>query len=166
MRVQDHPILGKAELRKKVTMMVDGRPVEALEGEPIATALLAAGRRVFRHTAKDNKPRGIFCALGRCTDCVMIVDGQPNVRACVTRVEAGQKIELQDGFGWIDMNIPGPKAGRLIQKQTELAIIGAGPAGYVVIRSSHDHSQPRLRGGLRSVPRQLRELRHESRHLG
>ena len=47
-------------------------------------ALLAAGRRTFRRTTQRNEPRGVFCALGRCTDCVMIVDGQPNVRTCVT----------------------------------------------------------------------------------
>jgi aerobic-type carbon monoxide dehydrogenase small subunit (CoxS/CutS family) len=99
MRIQAHPILGEAELGKKVTLMVDGEPVEAFEGEPIAVALLAAGRRVFRHTTKRNEPRGIFCALGRCTDCVMIVDGQPNVRTCVTPASDGMVIETQVGLG-------------------------------------------------------------------
>ena len=33
---------------------------------------------------KEHKPRGIFCAIGRCTDCVMVVDGKPNVRTCMT----------------------------------------------------------------------------------
>lgn len=42
-------------------------------------------------------PRGIFCAIGRCTDCVMIVDGQPNVRTCVTPLHAGMKVQTQYG---------------------------------------------------------------------
>ncbi len=107
MRIEDHPILGKAEPRKKVTLIVDGTPVEAFEGEPIAAALLAAGRRVFRHTVKSNEPRGIFCALGRCTDCVMIVDGQPNVRTCVTPASDGMIVESQAGLGhWEDRQAP------------------------------------------------------------
>jgi aerobic-type carbon monoxide dehydrogenase small subunit (CoxS/CutS family) len=104
MRIEDHPILGKAEWGRKITLMVDGEPVEAYKDEPIATALIAAGRRVFRYTTKSNEPRGVFCALGRCTDCVMIVDGQPNVRTCVTPARDGMVIETQIGLGhWGDL---------------------------------------------------------------
>ena len=99
MRVKDHPILGKAEKKKIVTLLVDGEAINALEGEPIAAALLAADRRVFRYTAKRNEPRGVFCALGRCTDCVMVVDGRPNVRTCVTPARDGMVIETQVGRG-------------------------------------------------------------------
>ena len=99
MRVKDHPILGKAEKKRKVTLRVDGEAILALEGEPIAAALLAAGRHVFRYTTKRNEPRGVFCALGRCTDCVMVVDGRPNVRTCVTPVKDGMIIETQVGRG-------------------------------------------------------------------
>ena len=97
MRVKDHPILGKAEKRNNVTLRVDGEAILALEGEPIAVALLAAGRQVFRYTTKRNEPRGVFCALGRCTDCVMVVDGRPNVRTCVTPAKDGMIIETQVG---------------------------------------------------------------------
>jgi predicted molibdopterin-dependent oxidoreductase YjgC len=99
MRIQDHPILGEAEKREHITLTVDGKPVDAFLGEPVATALLAAGYRVFRHTENRNEPRGIFCALGRCTDCVMIVDGQPNVRTCVTPANDGMVVESQVGLG-------------------------------------------------------------------
>jgi predicted molibdopterin-dependent oxidoreductase YjgC len=99
MRIVDHPILGKLKERKKVFIEVDGRKIEAYEGEPIAAALLAAGVRVFRYTSKEKEPRGLFCAIGRCTDCVMIVDGIPNVRTCVTPVRDGMKIETQMGLG-------------------------------------------------------------------
>ena len=97
MRVIEHPILGDLEDKKNVTLYYNGEPIEALEGEPIASALMNAGIRVFRTTAKRHEPRGIFCAIGRCTDCVMIVDGKPNVRTCITPLAAGMHVQTQYG---------------------------------------------------------------------
>ena len=71
--------------------------VRTKEGEPIAAALKAAGLMVHRYTKKEHKPRGIFCAIGRCTDCVMVVDGVPNVRTCITPLKAGMKVQTQYG---------------------------------------------------------------------
>ena len=99
MRVLDHPILGKVKPGKQVTIEVDGQLVPAFEGEPIAAALLAAGCKVFRYTVKNGEPRGVYCAIGRCTDCVMTVDGRPNVRTCITPVVDGMKIQTQVGLG-------------------------------------------------------------------
>ena len=99
MRIHEHPVLDEAAPSDVVTITVDGQPILALDGEPIAAALLAAGIRVLRHTARTKEPRGVFCALGRCTDCRMIVNGTPNVRTCVTPVEAGMAIRTQDGLG-------------------------------------------------------------------
>jgi predicted molibdopterin-dependent oxidoreductase YjgC len=102
-RIENHPILGKPEEREKVTLYVDGESIEAFEGEPIAVALMASGHRVLRYTNKHHDPRGIFCALGRCTDCMMIVNGQPNVRTCITPVRHGMVIETQAGQGqWLN----------------------------------------------------------------
>lgn len=98
MRVRNHPILGPLKVGALVTVQVDGETVEAIEGEPIAAALLAAGKTVFRYTRKLHEPRGVFCAIGRCTDCMMVVDGVPNVRTCVTPVRAGMKIQTQHGL--------------------------------------------------------------------
>lgn len=99
MRIDDHPILGKIKLKPTITVTVDGKEIGAVKGEPIAAALLASGIKVFRKTPKKNEPRGLFCGIGRCTDCIMTVDGVPNVRTCVTPVEEGMKIETQDGRG-------------------------------------------------------------------
>jgi aerobic-type carbon monoxide dehydrogenase small subunit (CoxS/CutS family) len=99
MRIDDHPILGVRERLPTVPIEVDGQVIAAVAGEPIAAALLAAGRTVFRYTRKRQEPRGVFCAIGRCTDCMMIVDGVPNVRTCVTPVRAGMKIQTQYGLG-------------------------------------------------------------------
>ncbi|MDK2866840.1 MAG: hypothetical protein PWP51_1454 [Clostridiales bacterium] len=97
MRIKEHPILGATEKGATVTFEFDGKPIQGFEGEPIAIALRAAGVMVHRHTMKEDRPRGIFCAIGRCTDCVMIVDGKPNIRTCVTPLKAGMKVETQYG---------------------------------------------------------------------
>jgi len=99
MRIVNHPILGVMKPRKRVYIKVDGNKIEAIEGEPILAALLANGIKVCRYTKKRNEPRGLFCAIGRCTDCVMTVNSVPNVRTCVTLVEEEMRIETQRGLG-------------------------------------------------------------------
>ncbi len=76
---------------------VDGEPVQAFEGETIATALLASGRLVFRHTP-DGNPRGLYCGMGICFDCVVEVDGESSVRSCITLVRPGMKVRIPRPF--------------------------------------------------------------------
>lgn len=97
MRIEHHPILGEFPKGRKVQFTLDGKPMEGYEGEPIASALRAAGVMTHRHTSRLDKPRGIFCAIGRCTDCVMVVNGRPNVRTCVTPLEEGMRVQTQYG---------------------------------------------------------------------
>ena len=78
-RIVEHPVLGAFNKGKKIAFSYNGQPLEGYEGEPIAAALKAAGIEIHRYTAKEHQPRGIFCAIGRCTDCVMVVNGEPNV---------------------------------------------------------------------------------------
>ena len=99
MRVLNHPILGKLEQKRIVKIVVDGKVLQAFEGEPIIAALLANGIRVCRKTRKRGEPRFLFCGIGQCTDCVMVVDGIPNVRTCITPVREGIEIETQIGSG-------------------------------------------------------------------
>lgn len=96
-RILEHPILGVTPERKLVTFMYDGKEIQGYEGEPIATALKANGVMAHRYTAKEHEARGIFCAIGRCTDCVMIVDGKPNVRTCITPLKEGMDVKTQYG---------------------------------------------------------------------
>ncbi|MDD4370369.1 MAG: (2Fe-2S)-binding protein [Anaerostipes sp.] len=96
-RIEEHPILGKTEERKEVTFTYDGREMKGYEGEPIATALRVAGVMIHRYTKKRHEPRGVFCAIGRCTDCVMVVNGKPNIRTCITPLEEGMTVETQYG---------------------------------------------------------------------
>lgn len=98
-RIIEHPILGPLPEVEAVTIYVDDKPVEARRGETIAAALTAAGWVAFRTTEKRHEPRGVFCAIGKCTDCVMTVNGMPNVRTCITLVENNMRIETQEGLG-------------------------------------------------------------------
>lgn len=97
MRIEEHPILGKQEEKREVVFLYDGESLSGLEGEPIAMALEEAGVKTLRYTKKEHKPRGVFCAIGRCTDCVMIVDGKPNVRTCITPLQEGMNVQTQHG---------------------------------------------------------------------
>ncbi|MDR3278169.1 MAG: (2Fe-2S)-binding protein [Oscillospiraceae bacterium] len=99
MRLTEHPVLGQPAPGKPVKFTLDGRELTGFEGEPIAAALKAAGIQVHRYTKKAHAPRGVFCAIGRCTDCVMVIDGTPNVRTCVTPLTEGMRVETQYGSG-------------------------------------------------------------------
>ena len=65
----------------------------------ILATFLANGVIVNRYTSKEPEPRGLFCGIGQCTDCMMQVNGIPNVRTCITPVEDGMQVEVQDGLG-------------------------------------------------------------------
>ncbi len=97
MRIAEHPIIESYQKGRKVTFTFDGKEMEGFEGEPIAVALRAAGVMIHRYTQKRHEPRGIFCAIGRCTDCVMVVDGRPNIRTCMTPLKEGMQVETQYG---------------------------------------------------------------------
>ena len=78
------------ERPEPVTIAVDGRDVPAYPGESLAAALLASGRRAFRRTA-SGEPRGPFCNMGACFECVVEVDGR-RLRACTTAVRDGMHV--------------------------------------------------------------------------
>ena len=82
------------------TFTFDNRLVQAFPGETIAAALLAAGIRTLRKTEKQGHPRGLFCGMGVCFDCLVVVDGKPHLRACLTRVAQGMCVETQDEAAW------------------------------------------------------------------
>jgi sarcosine oxidase subunit alpha len=76
-----------------ITIMVDGVPVRAHHGETVAAALLADGRRVLRRTVRRRAPRGMFCGMGVCFECLVTIDGVEGVRGCMTAVSDGMRIE-------------------------------------------------------------------------
>lgn len=98
MRVQHHPILEFPE-REEVIFYFNGEEMRGLAGEPIAAALHAAGVRTLRHSPRYHRPRGLFCAIGNCSSCLMTVNDLPNVRVCVEPLQAGMRVETQEGRG-------------------------------------------------------------------
>lgn len=116
MRIQEHPILGEPQKGRLVQFTHDGNAMLGFEGEPIAVALRAAGVMAHRHTKKYDKPRGIFCAIGRCTDCVMVVDGKANVRTCITSLEEGMAVETQYG---VSAKKPEDKSEKKLESEFE-----------------------------------------------
>jgi predicted molibdopterin-dependent oxidoreductase YjgC len=98
-RIRSHPVLGDLSEKPTIHFTLDGREIEAVEGDSIASALLANGVRVFRTAPHNSEPRGPFCAIGRCPDCMMTVDGVLNVQSCVTPVRDGMRVETQQGLG-------------------------------------------------------------------
>ena len=98
--IENHPILDfHHEKKTKVKFSFDGKELEGFAGEPIAAALHANGVRIYRITPEMKRPRGFFCAIGKCSSCFMTVDGVPNVRTCVTPLEEGMQVETQTGKG-------------------------------------------------------------------
>ncbi|GHU65251.1 sarcosine oxidase subunit alpha [Clostridia bacterium] len=98
MRIVAHPIIEDYQKGPLVQFLYNGETVEGHAGESIAAALRAMGVRIHRYTTKQHKPRGVFCAIGRCTDCVMVVNGVSNVRTCITPLEAGMTVQTQFGL--------------------------------------------------------------------
>jgi predicted molibdopterin-dependent oxidoreductase YjgC len=80
-----------------VRVTVDGETVTAREGQTAAAVLLAAGRRSWRTTRHGGRPRGVFCGIGVCFDCLVVVNGTPDVRACQRLVADGDAIRTQTG---------------------------------------------------------------------
>ena len=87
------------ERGEPLDIIVDGQLLSAFAGETVAAALLAAGKRVLRRSARRSAPRGVYCGIGVCFDCVMTVDGRPNVRTCQIEVRPGMRVEAQTGDG-------------------------------------------------------------------
>lgn len=83
---------------KEITFYFEGKPIVAYEGETIASALYASGVRVFSRSFKYHRPRGLLCVSEKCPNCLMNVDGAPNVRACVEPVKEGVKVRHQNAW--------------------------------------------------------------------
>jgi predicted molibdopterin-dependent oxidoreductase YjgC len=81
----------------QLSLTLDGRTVSAYEGETVAAVLLAEGH-VATRTTRRGSPRGVYCGMGVCFDCLVVVDGVPNTRACVTWVREGMQVARQEGL--------------------------------------------------------------------
>lgn len=75
---------------------VDGREVSAVPGQTLGAAMTAAGLRSWRSTRHAGRPRGLFCGIGVCFDCLVTVNGSPSVRACLAEARPGDTVEPQE----------------------------------------------------------------------
>ena len=75
----------------------DGEKIDAITGQSVAAALLAANQRALRKTRFNNNDRGVFCGIGVCFDCLVVIDGITNQRACLIEAKPGMKVQTQVG---------------------------------------------------------------------
>ncbi len=92
--IEKHPIL-EFERGKKVKFFFEDRELEGYEGLPIAAALHAAGIRVLSISERYERSRGFFCAVGKCSSCLMEVNGIPNVMVCMEPLRQGMRVRIQ-----------------------------------------------------------------------
>ncbi|HVR02876.1 MAG TPA: 2Fe-2S iron-sulfur cluster-binding protein [Polyangia bacterium] len=88
-----------------LTFDLEGDPIGAFEGEPVAVALHAAGVRTLGRSPKYHRPRGAFCLDGHCASCTLRIDGKPNRRACTVPVRAGLRCERQNAFPSAELDV-------------------------------------------------------------
>jgi aerobic-type carbon monoxide dehydrogenase small subunit (CoxS/CutS family) len=84
----------------EISFTLDGAPMTAVEGQSIAGALIGGGVMSWRHTRFGDQPRGVFCGIGACFDCLITVNDEPNVRACLAPVREGDRVMRQEGTGY------------------------------------------------------------------
>ncbi|MBN9549673.1 MAG: (2Fe-2S)-binding protein, partial [Alphaproteobacteria bacterium] len=114
---------------KTVMVEFDGRAVEARHGESLAACLTAAGVKSFRVTAQG-AARGLYCGMGVCQDCLVEVDGMPNQRACMTKVDRPLKVRSEaHGRPLPPVEEPRATIPAIRVEHPELLIVGAGPGG-------------------------------------
>ena len=89
----------------EVVFTYRGKPVRAFRGDTLGSALYAAGQRVFSRSFKYHRPRGLLCCSGSCPNCMMTVDGVPNVRVCAEPVRQGVNVEPQNVWGSLEHDL-------------------------------------------------------------
>jgi len=88
--------IGSIKRKDKVTLSVNGKKVEAYQGETLLAALLAAGYKRLKRSPINHDPRGALCGMGVCFECIVTVNGIPNTRSCMTEVENNMEIEIHE----------------------------------------------------------------------
>jgi sarcosine oxidase subunit alpha len=89
----------------RVIFTCAGLAVGGHPGDTLGSAIFASGRRVFSRSFKYHRPRGLLCCSGHCPNCLMTVDGVPNVRVCVEPIRAGAVVEPQNFLGSLDFDL-------------------------------------------------------------
>ncbi|QWB99503.1 (2Fe-2S)-binding protein [Mycoplasmatota bacterium] len=91
MRIKEHPILNFNH-QKEIHFTYNGRAMIGYEGDTIAAALYDNGIRHFSDSVLHKRPRGLYCAIGNCGSCYMQVNGNDNVKTCMTLLEENMEV--------------------------------------------------------------------------
>jgi sarcosine oxidase subunit alpha len=90
---------------QRLTFTFEDKPQEGFAGDTIGSALFASGRRVFSRSFKYHRPRGLLCCTGNCPNCLMEVDGVPNVRVCTEPLQEGARVRAQNVVGSLEFDV-------------------------------------------------------------
>jgi sarcosine oxidase subunit alpha len=125
-RIRSHPIIDFKK-RKDLPFYFQKKKIVGEEGDTIASALHAAGVRTLTTSLKHDSPRGFFCGIGKCSSCLMRVNGVPNVRTCIAPLKEGIIVEMQGKIALLpDAEFFGEPKKTL---NVDVLVVGAGPAG-------------------------------------
>jgi NADPH-dependent 2,4-dienoyl-CoA reductase/sulfur reductase-like enzyme len=113
------------------SLTFDGRQIPVRPGQTVAGALWQAGVRAWRTTRLAGRPRGLFCGIGACFDCLVTVDGTPNVRACLAPARSGMDVRAEAPSAPAGATRSDRALGRF-----EVAVVGGGPAGLAAAASA------------------------------
>ncbi len=86
--------IGTIKRKEKVKLSVNGEEISAYKGETLLAALIAAGYKKLKKSPLKEEPRGALCGMGVCFECIVTVNGVPNIRSCMTEVENNMEIEI------------------------------------------------------------------------
>ncbi|DAC73223.1 MAG TPA: sarcosine oxidase subunit alpha, partial [Thermoplasmata archaeon] len=126
MRIRSHPIIDFKK-RKELPFYFQKKKINGEQGDTIASALHAAGVRTLTKSLKYGSPRGFFCGIGKCSSCLMRVNGVPNVRTCIAPLKEGILVEMQEKLAELpDATFYGEPKKTL---EVDVLVVGAGPAG-------------------------------------
>lgn len=122
----------------KLSITFDGVAIQARPGETIAAALTAHGIRVFRRTVAGS-PRGLFCGMGVCQDCLVSVDGVPNQRACMTKITHDLTVESQTAPARLASWQGRQPASLPCQLDPDIVVVGGGAAGLTAAATAAEN---------------------------
>ena len=126
LRIKKHPIIDFKD-QEEIPFYFNNKRLYGVKGDSIASALHAAGVKKLTASLKYNRPRGFFCGIGKCSSCLMKVNGIPNVRTCIAPLKNGVHVKTQEKLAdWPDVEF---KSKSKETVNVDILVVGAGPAG-------------------------------------
>jgi len=127
-RITQHPILSIPENRKKVRFFFNGKEIYGYAGEPVSSALIAAGYHTFSIHQRNETPQGIFCANGQCSHCTVLIDGFP-LKSCVTPLREGMDVRTLIHLPELPDDDKPLGSYQKREEEVDVLVVGGGPSG-------------------------------------